>query len=499
MNDTNAKTSAVVIGAGFGGLAAAIRLSAKGYAVTVLEKRDKPGGRAYVLEKNGYKFDMGPTVVTAPHLFEELFSLSGKRMADYVDMRSIDPFYAVRFNDGTAFDYSGDSDAMFSQIKDLTPKDVEGYREFLKISEKIFRVGFEQLSEEPFPSIGSMLRIAPTMVRLKSYKTVYGLISSYIKNEKLRQLLSFHTLLVGGNPFNTTSVYALIAYLEEKWGVHFPMGGMGALVNALADLAISNGAHIRYNTEVSKIIVEKGRATGVQLASGEIVSADIAVSNADAAWTFTKLLDPSVRKRWTDKKVNRLKYSMSLFVWYFGTKKRYDAVKHHSILLGPRYKGLLDDIFKRGVLADDFSLYLHRPTATDPSLAPEGRDAFYVLSPVPHLASGIDWKQRAEPYRASIQAYLEKTVLPGLTDNLDVSYMMTPEQFRDDLLSVHGAAFSMQPTLTQSAYFRPHNQNEDVENLYMVGGGTHPGAGLPGVLCSAAIMDKLVSKVRRAA
>lgn len=484
---------AVVIGAGFGGLAAAIRLSARGYRVTVLEQRDMPGGRAYVLKKNGYTFDMGPTVVTAPQLFEELFELSGKKLSDFVDMRKVEPFYAVRFHDGTAFDYTGDSDAMLAQIQDLTPGDVEGYRAFMKLSEKIFHVGFEQLSEVPFSSLWSMIRIAPAMIRLKSYKTVYGLISSYIKNEKLRQLLSFHTLLVGGNPFKTTSVYALIAYLEEKWGVHFAMGGMGALVKALFELAASNGAEFRFGTEVTKILVDNGRATGVLLASGERVEADIVISNADAAWTFKKLLEPSVRKRWTDKKVDKLQYSMSLFVWYFGTNKRYDTVKHHSILLGPRYRGLLEDIFERKVLADDFSLYLHRPTATDPSLAPEGHDAFYVLSPVPHLASGIDWEEKAEPYRAAIQSYLEQTMLPELGAHLDVSVTMTPKHFEDDLLSIHGAAFAMQPTLTQSAYFRPHNKNEDVEGLYLVGAGTHPGAGLPGVLCSAAIMDKLVT------
>lgn len=499
MSETTTAPKAVVIGAGFGGLAAAVRLTAKGYQVTLVEQRDKPGGRAYVLEKDGYTFDMGPTVVTAPQLFEELFALSGKKMSDYVDLRKVEPFYAVRFHDGTAFDYTGDSEAMLAQIRDLTPRDVEGYRKFMKISEQIFHVGFEQLSEVPFSSFWSMIRIAPTMVKLKSYRTVYGLISSYIKSEKLRQLLSFHTLLVGGNPFHTTSVYALIAYLEEKWGVHFPMGGMGALVKSLADLAVSNGATLRYSTEVKKILVTNGRVTGVQLEGGETLPADIVVSNADTGWTFKKLLDAGVRKRWTDKKVDKLKYSMSLFVWYFGTKQRYEDVKHHSILLGPRYRGLLEDIFEKKVLSKDFSLYLHRPTATDPSLAPEGHDAFYVLSPVPHLESGIDWEKQTEPYRASIQAYLEKTLLPGLGENLDVSYTMTPTQFRDDLLSLQGAAFAMQPTLTQSAYFRPHNKNEDVEGLYIVGAGTHPGAGLPGVLCSAAIMDKLVGDAERAA
>ncbi len=499
MSERTDRPRAVVIGSGFGGLAAAIRLGAKGYRVTVLEKRDKPGGRAYVLQKNGYTFDMGPTVVTAPHLFEELWTLSGKRMADHIDMKSVEPFYAVRFHDGTAFDYTGDSDYMLSQISDLTPEDVSGYREFIAMSEKIFHVGFEKLSDVPFDSIWSMMRIAPSMVRLKSYKTVYDFIGGYIKNEKLRQLLSFHTLLVGGNPFSTTSIYALIAYLEEKWGVHFPKGGMGALVSGLADLVEANGGEIHYNSEVTKILTEGRQVKGVRLAGGEILPADIVVSNGDVAWTYRELLDADVRRRWTDKKLDRMKYSMSLFVWYFGTTRRFPDVKHHSILLSHRYRELLDDIFERKVLAEDFSLYLHRPTATDPALAPAGHDAFYVLSPVPHLDAGIDWDAQAEPYRASIQRHLEQTLLPGLGEVIDVSVMMTPQHFRDDLLSVRGAAFALQPLLTQSAYFRPHNKSEDVEGLYIVGAGTHPGAGLPGVLCSAKIVDSLIPDARQVA
>lgn len=496
-NETRSK--AVVIGSGFGGLAAAIRLNARGYDVTVLEKRDKPGGRAYCLKRDGYAFDMGPTVVTAPQLFEELWEMSGKRMSDYVDLRAVDPFYAVRFHDGTAFDYTGDEQAMLAQVSELTQEDIDGYKAFMKMSEDIFHIGYEKLSDVPFDSIWSMMKIAPSMIRLKSYKTVYDLISSYIKNEKLRQLLSFHTLLVGGNPFTTTSIYALVAYLETKWGVHFPMGGMGALVQGMVDLVEEGGGTVLYNTEVKKIVVENGRATGVRLPDGSVLPADVVVSNADVAWTYRELLDESVRKRWSNRKIDKMKYSMSLFLWYFGTKKKYDDVKHHSILLGPRYRELLADIFERQVLADDFSLYLHRPTATDPSLAPEGHDAFYVLSPVPHLSAGIDWEERAEPYRASIEQYLSETLLPGLGENLDVSFTMTPQHFRDELLSVNGAGFALQPLLTQSAYFRPHNASEDVDGLYIVGAGTHPGAGLPGVLSSAKILDRLLPDARSAA
>jgi phytoene desaturase len=496
MSTSDRQQQAVVIGSGFGGLAAAIRLSARGYAVTVVEKRDKPGGRAYWVERDGYVFDMGPTVVTAPQLFEELWEMSGRKMSDDVNLQCVEPFYAVRFDDGTAFDYTGDEAAMLAQINDLTPDDIAGYHAFLKMSEKIFQVGFEQLSDVPFNTIWSMVKIAPAMMRLKSYKTVYDFIAGYIRNEKLRQLLSFHTLLVGGNPFTTTSIYALVAYLEQKWGVHFPMGGMRALVQGMARLVEANGGRFLYDTEVKKIVVEGQRAVGVKLADGKVIDADIVVSNADVAWTYRELLDERVRKRWTDRKINTVKYSMSLFVWYFGTKRRYEAVKHHSILLGPRYESLLSDIFERKVLADDFSLYLHRPTATDPGLAPEGHDTFYVLSPVPHLTEEIDWTERAEPYRAAIEKYLEKHMLPGLHDAIDVSFVMTPQHFRDELLSVKGAAFSIQPLLTQSAYFRPHNASEDIDGLYIVGAGTHPGAGLPGVLSSAKILDKFIPDVR---
>lgn len=483
---------AVVIGSGFGGLAAAVRLGARGYRVTVLEKLDAPGGRAYVHKQDGFTFDAGPTVITAPFLFEDLWSLCGKRMADDIDMRPVTPFYRIRFQDGEVFDYTGDAEAMRAEVRKLAPDDVEGYEQFVRMSESIFRIGFEELAHVPFGSWFEMAKIVPDMVRLESYRSVYGLVSKHVKSERLRQVMSFHPLLVGGNPFSTTSIYSLIAFLERRWGVHFPIGGTGALVRGLVSLIEGQGGSVRCGAEVRRIVVEKGRARGVELASGERLDADVVVSNADSAWTYRYLVRGEDRKRWTDKRIERQRYSMSLFVWYFGTRRQYPDVAHHTILLGPRYRGLLDDIFERHVLADDFSLYLHRPTATDPSLAPPGCDSFYVLSPVPNLLSGTDWGERAEKYRRSIEEMLGATVLPGLREATVTSRLLTPQDFQDRLSSFRGAAFGMEPVLTQSAFFRPHNESEDVKGLYLVGAGTHPGAGLPGVLSSARVLDQVV-------
>lgn len=488
---------AVVIGSGFGGLAAAVRLGAKGYDVTVLERLDQPGGRARVHRLDGYTFDAGPTVVTAPFLFEELWALCGKKMSDDIDMRAVTPFYRVRFHDGAVFDYTGDGAHMRREIARFNPADVEGYDRFVEMSEAIFKVGFERLAHVPFGSLGSMLKIVPDMVKLESYRTVYGLVAKFIRDERLRQVLSFHPLLVGGNPFSTTSIYTLIAFLERKWGVHFPMGGTGSLVKGIVGLIEGQGGEVRCGAEVRQILVDGGRAKGVELASGERIEADVVVSNADAAWTYRYLVAPEHRRAWTDARIERARYSMSLVVWYFGTKKKYPDVAHHTILLGPRYKELLADIFDRKVLAEDFSLYLHRPTATDPSLAPEGCEAFYVLSPVPHLDADVDWRTKAEPYRRAIQRYLSETVLPGLDESLTVSHVITPQGFHDELLSFKGAAFSIEPVLTQSAWFRPHNASEDIEGLYLVGAGTHPGAGMPGVLSSARVLDTVVPDAPR--
>ena len=492
MSAVNDKPHAVVIGSGFGGLAAAIRLGARGYRVTVLEARDQPGGRAYVYRQDGFTFDGGPTVITAPFLLEELWTLCGKRMADTIDMRPVTPFYRVRFHDGDVFDYQGDPEVMREQIRKFAADDVEGYERFLKMSEKIFETGFEKLAHVPFGSILDMLKITPAMIRLQSYRTVYDLVARYVKDERLRQVFSFHPLLVGGNPFKTTSIYTLIAFLERKWGVYFPMGGTGTLVTGLVDLIRGQGGTLRLNTMVEQIRIENGRATGVVLKGGEVIDADVVISNVDSAFLYKHLIPASHRRRWTDAKIERSRYSMSLFVWYFGSKRKYEDVAHHTILLGPRYKGLLDDIFENKVLAEDFSLYLHRPTATDPSLAPEGCDAFYVLSPVPHLDSGVDWEQERERYRAKICKYLSDTVMPGLEDELISSHVLDPIGFRDELHSIKGAAFGVEPVLTQSAYFRPHNQSEDIERLYLVGAGTHPGAGVPGVLSSAKVLEQVV-------
>ncbi|MCX7891322.1 MAG: phytoene desaturase family protein [Burkholderiales bacterium] len=483
---------AVVIGAGFGGLAAAVRLGARGYRVTVLERLDAPGGRAYVHRRDGFTFDAGPTIVTAPFLFEELWALAGRRLADDVELRPLSPFYRIRFHDGTCFDTSGDAAAMRAEVARLAPGDVAGYERFMRASEAIYRVGFERLGHVPFDSWRDMARIAPDMLRLESYRTIYGLAAKHVRDERVRFALSFHPLFIGGNPFNVTSIYGLISFLERRWGVHFAMGGTGSLVHGLARLVARQGNEVRYGAEVAEILLRGRTATGVRLACGETVAADIVVSNADAAWTYRHLVPSAARRRWTDRRIERARYSMGVFVWYFGTRRRYPEVPHHTIVLGPRYRELLHDIFERKVLAPDFSLYLHRPTATDSSLAPPGCDAFYVLSPVPHLESGTDWRAAAEPYRRAIARRLDETLLPGFERDLATSFVTTPQDFRDRLLAWRGAAFGMEPVLSQSAWFRPHNRSEDVERLYLVGAGTHPGAGLPGVLSSARILDTVV-------
>jgi phytoene desaturase len=483
---------AVVIGSGFGGLAAAVRLGARGFHVTVLEKLDAPGGRAYVYRQDGFTFDAGPTIVTAPFLFEELWSLCGRRLADDVELRPVSPFYRVRFHDGETFNYSGDPQAMAAEVSRLCAADLPGYERFMAMSEAIFKVGFERLGHVPFDSLLDMLRVVPDLLRLGSYRTVHGLVSSYVQDPRLRILLSFHPLLVGGNPFDTTSIYCLICFLERNWGVHFAMGGTGQLVRGLVNLIRGQNGIVQCNQEVKQILVDKGAATGVRLASGEEIKASVVVSNADSAWTYRHLLPASARRRWTDRRIDKARYSMGLFVWYFGTRRQYPEVVHHTLLLGPRYRELLEDIFEHKILAPDFSLYLHRPTATDPSLAPAGCDTFYVLSPVPNLASGTKWAEQALAYRKAIASELSRTVLPDLEAQIVTSRILTPQDFQDRLNSYMGAGFGLEPVLSQSAWFRPHNRSEDVRQLYLVGAGTHPGAGLPGVLSSARVLDSVV-------
>lgn len=489
---THTGPHAVIIGSGFGGLAAAVRLGARGYRVTVLEKLDAPGGRAYVHRQDGFTFDAGPTIITVPYLLEELWQLAGRRLADDIDLRSMKPFYRLRFDDGTWFDCSADPEAMRAEVARLSPDDVAGYEQFMALSTKLCRIGFEELGHVPFGKLTDMARVAPELIGVQAWRSVYATVSKYMRDPRLRVAFSFHPLLIGGNPMQASSIYGMISSLERRWGVHFAMGGTGALVTGLVSLIDTLGGTLRCNAEVSQILVKERRAVGVRLASGEEIAADIVVSNADSAWTYRYLLPPEVRRRWTDRKIERSRYSNGLFVWYFGTNRRYEDVAHHTIMLGPRYKGLLKDIFDRKVLAEDFSLYLHRPTATDPSLAPPGCDAWYVLSPVPHLDAGIDWATRAEPYRQAIAKHLDATVLPGFEQHVVTSLVTTPQDFRDRLLAFKGAGFGLEPVLLQSAYFRPHNRSEDIERLYLVGAGTHPGAGVPGVISSARVLDTVV-------
>jgi phytoene desaturase len=482
----------VIIGSGFGGLAAAVRLGAKGYRVSVLERLDQPGGRACVHRQDGFTFDAGPTIVTAPQLFEDLWRLCGREMSDDIDLRRVDPFYRMVFHDGAHFDRHASVEALRAEVGRLAPSDLAGFDRFMARSAAICELGFERLGHVPFMSLGDLARHAPALLRLGGHHSVYGLVSRFVKDERLRIALSFHPLFVGGNPFDTTAVYCLISHFEGRWGVHFPMGGTGALVAGLADLIKGQGGDICLGAEVTEIVIAAGAAQGVRLASGETLSADIVVSNADSAFTYRELVPSANRRRWTNRRLEQSRYSMGLFVWYFGTRRKYEDVDHHTIILGPRYKGLVNDIFRSRPLAEDMSLYLHRPTATDPALAPPGCDAFYVLSPVPHLDADIDWADQAEPYRRAIEQRLAQTVLPGLEAEIISSKVTTPLDFQDRYCSYKGAAFSLAPTLTQSAWFRPNNRSEDIKNLYLVGAGTQPGAGLPGVLSSARILESLV-------
>ena len=486
------RPTAVVVGSGFGGLAAAVRLGARGYDVTVLEKLDGPGGRAYVFRQDGFTFDAGPTIITAPFLLEELWSLCGRKLSDDVDLRPLSPFYRIRFHDGEIFECYGDRRRIVDEVARLAPDDVEGYLRFLRFADENLSVGFERLGHRPFRSWLDMARIAPDLLRLGSYRSLHSIVRRHIRDPRLRFAFSFHPLFIGGNPFDVTAIYSLISSLERRWGVHYAMGGTGEIVRGLVGLIEGQGGAVRYGAEVEEISVRNGRATGVRLKSGETVSADVTVTNADAAWTYRHLVPGGARRRWTDRRLENARYSMSLFVWYFGTRRRYPDVAHHTVLLSPRYEDLLRDIFHRKILPPDFSLYLHRPTATDPSMAPDGCDAFYVLSPVPNLESGIDWYERAEEYRRAISRHLGDTLLPDLEDHLVTSRIMTPLDFRDRLLSFRGAAFSLEPVLTQSAWFRPNNESEDVRGLFLVGAGTHPGAGVPGVLTSARVLDSVV-------
>lgn len=486
------RRTAVVIGAGFGGLAVAIRLQAAGYAVTLLEKRDKPGGRAYVYEENGYTFDGGPTVITDPACLDEVFAAAGVKMSDRVTLLPVAPFYRLAFDDGTHFDYVNDQDELDTQIARLNPRDVEGYRRFLAYSEAVYREGYVKLGAVPFLSFKDMVRVAPQLVKLEAYRSVYALVSRFIENEKLRQVFSFHSLLVGGNPFKTSSIYALIHALERKGGVWFPKGGTGALINAMADLFRERGGELHLSTPVETIETEGDRAVAVR-AGGQRFPADVVVSNGDVVHTYRDLLESHARGRTEGRRLAGKRHSMSLFVVYFGLRRNHRELAHHTVLFGPRYRGLIEDVFGGRQLAEDFSLYLHAPSVTDDSLAPPDCGSYYVLAPVPHLGhAGIDWDREGPRYRDLILKHLEERCIPGLRSDLAALHHITPIDFRDELNAHLGSAFSLEPILTQSAWFRAHNRDDRIRNLYFVGAGTHPGAGVPGVVGSAKATARLI-------
>jgi len=480
------RPTAAVIGSGFGGLALAVRLQAAGVQTTLVDQRDRPGGRAYVYEDEGFTFDAGPTIITAPHCLEELFAAGGRTMADYIELLPVTPFYRLYWEDGYRFDYSNDIEQLDDQIARKSPGDVDGYHRFLRYTEEVFREGYEKLAHVPFLDFWSMIRVAPQLVKLKSYRSVYDVVSSFVKDPHLRQVFSFHSLLVGGNPFTTSSIYTLIHQLERRWGVFFARGGTGAMVRALVRLFEDLGGTVRLNCPVEEIRTRNGRVVGLRAADGWSADFDAVASNADVVHTYRDLLRHEPAAAAKASRLLRRRYSMSLFVLYFGVRRRHTQLAHHDILFGPRYRELIRDIFEGPVLAEDFSLYLHAPTLTDPSVAPEGCEAFYVLSPVPHLGTArIDWEKEGPRYRDRLLDYLEKRYIPNLRQDLVTTRIFTPLDFQRVLNAQHGSAFSLEPILTQSAWFRVHNRDDRIGGLYFAGAGTHPGAGVPGVVNSA--------------
>ncbi len=485
--------NSVVIGSGFGGIAAAIRLKAKGHQVKLIEKHPDLGGRARIFKKNGFIFDAGPTVITAPYLINELFELFNKNPRDYIELAPLKIWYQFIFEDQTKFNYSGNEVDMKDQIQKINKEDVVGYEKLVNFTKKIFDKGFSELADVPFDKPFVMMQQLPALLKLKSYKSVYSLVSSYIKNEKLRRMLSMHPLLVGGNPFTTTSIYGLILYLEKKWGIHYSMGGTGNIIKGLEKLMNEIGVEIIKDSEVTEIITKNEKITGIKINDEKKIDAENVVCNADPPAFYEKMLNNNKNKSFFFKwKKNRMQYSMGLFVYYFGTKKIYENVEHHTIKFGNKYKEHLDDIFNKKKLNNDISYYLHRPSATDKSMAPRGNDCFYVLVPVPNNQSGIDWKTEGEKMKNLVIEKMENDLMPNLKENIIEDFYLTPNYFEKELNTKFGSGFSIQPKFTQSAYFRFHNKSEIYDGLYFVGAGTHPGAGVPGVLSSAKVLDKLL-------
>ena len=485
--------NSIVIGSGFGGIAAALRLKAKGHQVKLIEKHPDLGGRARVFKKNGFIFDGGPTVITAPYLINELFELFKKDPKNYIELSPLKIWYQFIFEDKSKFNYSGDEANMVKQIEDISKDDVEGYQKLVNFTKKIFDKGFTELADVPFDKPFVMMQQLPALLKLKSYKSVYSLVSSFIKNEKLRRMLSMHPLLVGGNPFTTTSIYGLILYLEKKWGIHYSMGGTGNIIKGLEKLMLEEGIDIIKNSEVTEIISKSNKITGIKLNNQKIIEAENVVCNADPPAFYEKMLKKNGQGSFIfNWKKKRMEYSMGLFVYYFGTKKIYPNVEHHTIKFGNKYKEHLEDIFNNKKLNNDISYYLHRPSATDKSMAPEGNDCFYVLVPVPNNQSRIDWQTEGENMKNLVIDKMEKDLMPNLRENIVADFYLTPDYFEKELNTKFGSGFSIQPKFTQSAYFRFHNKSEIYDGLYFVGAGTHPGAGVPGVLSSAKVLDKLL-------
>ena len=482
--------NSIVIGSGFGGIASALRLRAKNHNVTLIEKHNDLGGRARVFKKNGFTFDAGPTVITAPYLINELFQLFNKNSENYIKLKPLDVWYRFVFEDGSQFDYSGDENKMKDQIEKINKEDYIGYERLVSFTKKIFEKGFTELSDVPFDKPIFMLKQIPALLKLKSYKSVYNLVSSYIKNDKLRRMLSMHPLLVGGNPFTTTSIYGLILYLEKKWGIHYSMGGTGQIVNGLEKLMLEEKINIIKGKEVKKLITKNKKITSVKLNDGSEIKADNVICNADPPAVYSNLISEKLSTffKW---KMKRMEYSMGLFVYYFGTKIKYENVEHHTIKFGEKYEEHLNDIFNNKKLNNDISYYLHRPTASDQSMAPMGNDCFYVLVPVPNNQSGINWGEKGEVLKNLVIEKMED-LMPNLRENIMEDFYLTPDYFENELNTKFGSGFSIQPKFTQSAYFRFHNKSEIYDGLYFVGAGTHPGAGVPGVLSSAKVLDKII-------
>ena len=482
----------IVIGSGFGGIAAALRLRAKNHDVTLIEKQKDLGGRARVFKKNGFTFDGGPTVITAPYLINELFELFNKNPKDYIEIIPLKTWYRFIFEDGMKFDYSGNEDEMKIQIEKVNKEDVKGYENLVKFTKKIFDKGFLELADVPFDNPLFMMKQLPALINLKSYKSVYSLVSSYIKNEKLRRLLSMHPLLVGGNPFTTTSIYGLILYLEKKWGIHYSMGGTGNIIKGLERLMIEEKIKILKDSEVTSINLNQNKIKSVTINNQKEFDADNVICNADPPAVYEKMLINKKKNNFFNWKKKRMDYSMGLFVYYFGTKKVYENVEHHTIKFGNKYKEHLQDIFDKKKLNEDISYYLHRPSATDKSMAPKDHDCFYVLVPVPNNQSGIDWSIEGDKIKNLVIDKMEKSLLPNLRENIVEDFYLTPDYFEKELNTKYGSGFSIQPKFSQSAYFRFHNKSEVCDGLYFVGAGTHPGAGVPGVLSSAKVLDKIL-------